>query len=70
MSRNSETSRYPSLAQHFDAPDDYSGYFGWLCGYSADAVFLDDATERFTRLTHSQRAQQGRIALAMFLDPC
>ena len=69
MSRNSETKRTPSLAQHFDAPDDYIGHFGWLCGYSADALFLDDATERFTRLTRPQRAHQGRAALAVFLDP-
>ena len=69
MSINSESLRPPSLAQHFDAPEDYTGHFGWLCGYSADALFLDDATERFTRLTHSQRAHQGRIALAALLDP-
>lgn len=69
MSRNSSTLRPPSLAQHFDAPEDYTGHFGWLCGYSADAFFLDDATERFTRLTRSQRAHQGRIALAALLDP-
>lgn len=58
-----------SLAQHFEAPDDYIGNFGWLCGYSADASFLNDAVERFTRLTISQRASQGRLALAMLLDP-
>lgn len=69
MSRNGEILRPPSLAQHFDAPEDYTGYFGWLCGYSADALFLDDAAERFTRLTRSQRAHQGRIALAVLLDP-
>ena len=69
MSRNSEILRPPSLAQHFDAPEGYIGHFGWLCGYSADALFLDDAAERFTRLTRSQRAYQGRIALAVFLDP-
>lgn len=69
MSRNGEILRLPSLAQHFDAPEDYTGHFGWLCGYSADALFLDDAAERFTRLSRSQRAHQGRIALAVFLDP-
>lgn len=69
MSSDSETLRPPSLAQHFDAPEDYTGHFGWLCGYSADALFLDDAAERFTRFTHSQRAHQGRVALAVFLDP-
>lgn len=69
MSINSESLRLLSLAQHFDAPGDYTGHFGWLCGYSADAVFLDDATERFTRLTRSQRSHQGRIALVALLDP-
>lgn len=58
-----------SLAQHFEAPDDFIGYFGWLCGYSADAEFLDDAVERFTRQTRNQRAYGGRIALALMLDP-
>lgn len=69
MSRNNETLKPPSLAQHFEADKDYTGHFGWLCGYSADALFLDDAAERFTRLTRSQRAHQGRIALAVLLDP-
>jgi len=58
-----------SLAQHFDAPDDYIGYFGWLCGYSADALFLNAAAERFTRQTASQRAHIGNISLAVLLDP-
>ncbi len=58
-----------SLTQHFDAPEDYVGHFGLLCGYSADAAFLNDAAERFTRLTAGNRAHQGRIALAVFLDP-
>lgn len=58
-----------SLAQHFEAPDDFVGCFGWLCGYSADAEFLDDAVERFTRQTRNQRAYGGRIALALMLDP-
>ncbi len=58
-----------SLAGHFDAPDDYVGHFGWICGYSADAFFLDEAATRFTRLVPSQRACVGRIFLAMMLDP-
>lgn len=69
MKRNHETLKPPSLAQHFDAPEDYIGHFGWLCGYSADALFLDDAAERFTRLTRSQRNSQSRISLAALLDP-
>lgn len=69
MSRDSKALKPLSLAQHFDAPEDYTGHFGWLCGYSADALFLDDAVERFTRLTRAQRAHQGLISIAAFLDP-
>lgn len=58
-----------SLAQHFDAPEGYVGQFGWLCGYSADASFLNDATERFTTHIADQRAQVGRIWLGLMLDP-
>ncbi len=57
-----------SLAQHFDAPEYYRGCFGWLCGYSADAEFLNDAAERFMRQTRAQRAYEGRVALAIMLD--
>jgi len=58
-----------SLAQHFEAPDEFFGCFGWVCGYSADFGFLDDAVERFTRRMQAQRAYEGRIALALMLDP-
>lgn len=59
----------PSLLNFFDAPDDYDGLFGWICGYSADALFLDEAAERFTRRTHAQRAKAGEISLGLILDP-
>lgn len=59
----------PSLLHHFEAPDHYLGSFGWLCGYSADCNFLDQAAERFTRQTTPQRAHQGQVALAVMLDP-
>jgi len=59
----------PSLAQHFDAPEGYVGHFGWICGYSADAPFLNDAAERFTAFTKDQRASQGHVALALIVDP-
>lgn len=58
-----------SLAQHFDPPAQYAGQFGWLCGYSADAMFLDHVVERFTEATHARRAAHGKVALAVFLDP-
>lgn len=59
----------PSLAQHFDPPNGYVGHFGWMVGFSADASFMNDAAERFTGHTKAQRASQGCIALALFLDP-
>jgi hypothetical protein len=58
-----------SLAQLFDPPDDYHGIFGWICGYSADVGFLEDAAERFSGLTKAQREHQGRMMLAVMLDP-
>jgi hypothetical protein len=69
MNKKVDKLHAPSLAGHFDAPDGYTGHFGWLCGYSADALFLDEAATRFTRLVASQRACAGRIFLAMMLDP-
>ncbi len=58
-----------SLSQHFDAPDDFLGCFGWVCGYSADNGFLEDAVERFTRRTPAQRAHSGCVTMALMLDP-
>lgn len=58
-----------SLAQLFDPPEQYQGIFGWLCGYAADAGFLEDALERFSGLTRARRAYQGRILLAVMLNP-
>jgi hypothetical protein len=59
----------PSLVQHFTPPTGYRGVFGWICGYSGDARFLNEATEHFTLETADQRAAQGRVALALMLDP-
>jgi len=67
MSRLQELVR-PSLLHHFDAPNEYRGTVGWLCGYSADATFLNDAAERFTRATAAQRSHDGRVSLALMLD--
>src|ERR1700692_3080137 len=58
-----------SLAQLFDPPDDYHGIFGWICGYSADVGFLEDAAERFSGLTKAQREHRGRMMLVVMLDP-
>jgi hypothetical protein len=58
-----------SLAQLFEPPDEHQSVFGWLCGYSADAGFLEDAVERFSGLTQAQRKHQGRVMLGLMLDP-
>lgn len=58
-----------SLLQHFQAPEDYRGNFGWLCGYSADDSFMDIAAERFSRRSHAQRAHEGQPLLALMTDP-
>jgi len=57
-----------SLSHYFTAPDDFTGAFGWMCGYSADAEFMDLAAERFTGLTHGARSAAGRLYLALMLD--
>lgn len=66
MRRKNYTS--PSLLQLFAPPPDFVGSFGWICGYSADASFLDAAAERFTLQTQAQRAAAGKVSLAVLLD--
>ena len=58
-----------ALTHYFDPPDGFVGEFGWLCGYSAGADFMDASLERFTGLTASVRAHEGMIALVAILDP-
>ncbi len=58
-----------SLLQHFDAPDDYRGGFAWVCGFSADARFMDRAAERFTRCVADRRAEEGYPRVALMTDP-
>ncbi|MCB1635442.1 MAG: hypothetical protein KDI51_12685, partial [Xanthomonadales bacterium] len=57
------------MAQYFDSPAGYTAMFGWVCGYSGDAAFLDIALERFTRQTRAQRAWDGRAWMGLMLDP-
>lgn len=59
----------PSLVAHFDAPNDYRGLFGWICGFSADAPFLAEAAERFAVQSRSHLEQEGTPYLALMLDP-
>jgi hypothetical protein len=68
MSIEEQSNTTHSLAQHFKAPTEFTGNFGWLCGYSADAAFLDTAAEHFTGLSQPRRAYTGRVALALMLD--
>ena len=69
MTEKSKGMKRPSLAQLFDAPDDFRGIFGWLCGYSGDVAFLGDAIERFSQVSHNSRAASGNLCLAIMLDP-
>ncbi len=59
----------PSLLRLFEPPEDHEGLFGWVCGFSADAGFLDAAAERFTRKPASVRARHGQLVLGAMLDP-
>lgn len=69
MTRPIDSKKPLSLTQHFEGPDEFIGVFGWVCGYSADAEFMNLATELFTRQTQGQRAYGGKAALALLLDP-
>lgn len=60
---------FASLTQYFDAPQGYAGEFGWLCGYSAEAAFMDNAAERFSALTGAARSQLGSFHLGLMTDP-
>ena len=59
----------PSLLRLFEPPEDFDGLFGWVCGFSADAGFLDAAAERFTRNPGTVRARNGQLVLGIMLDP-
>lgn len=59
----------PSLLHLFEPPEDCEGLFGWVCGFSADAGFLDAAAKRFTRKPASVRARHGQLVLGVMLDP-
>jgi len=61
--------RPPSLARAFAPPDGMRGEFGWMCGYSADAEFMEEAVTCFSGYVSSQRRREGRTYLALMLDP-
>ncbi len=58
-----------SLLDLFDPPDKMIGSFGWICGYSADPVFMEEAVQRFTQAAKAARMAEGGIALALIMDP-
>jgi len=63
------SNNYPnSLLSCFCPPTDYVGEFALLTGYSADALFLNDALEKFTHNVGWRRAQEGKASIALMLD--
>ncbi len=58
-----------SLLGHFAPPEGFAGMFGWVCGFSADVRFLNEATDRFMGQSVYQRMRAGEIRLALMLDP-
>lgn len=64
---NDKNSR-KSLAQHFAAPDEYIGEFGWLCGYSADAAFMALAAQHFSAQSATALAAGRCRRLGLLLD--
>lgn len=58
-----------SLVDGFVPPKGFDGDFGWVCGFSGDADFLNVACDRFTGLSDAQRSQIGRVWLGVMLDP-
>ncbi len=67
-SRTFGSDQPPALLHLFEPPDGHVGSFGWLCGYSADAYFLDAAAERFAHRTRRRRSAEGEVALGLILD--
>lgn len=57
-----------SLMSYFNAPDEFTGSAGMLCGYSADAVFMQQAIECFSGASAAIRSCEGDVYLAMMLD--
>lgn len=58
-----------TLSRLFEPPDDFRGEAGVVCGLSADAAFMNIALERFTGLMVGGRGTEGKIRVALILDP-
>lgn len=59
----------PSLLDLFSPPDNYDGVFGWICGYSADSYFMQEARQNFCNGGDRAISRNGKIALALMLNP-
>jgi len=59
----------PSLSQLFEPAEGYVGAAALVCGFRADAPFMDACVERFTRLTADQRGIEARIRVGLIVDP-
>lgn len=57
-----------SLIEHAAPPEGMRGHAGWVCGFSADADFMDAFVERFTGLGKRARADLGRTFICLCLD--
>ncbi|MBY5404682.1 phospholipase D-like domain-containing protein [Rhizobium leguminosarum] len=57
-----------SLIEHAAPPEGMRGHAGWVCGFSADADFMDAFVERFTGLGKRARADLGRTFMCLCLD--
>ncbi|WP_418024074.1 hypothetical protein ACNKFW_05595 [Paracoccus sp. TD-10] len=57
-----------SLVDHAAPPTDMTGHAGWMCGFSADADFMEAFVERFTGQGRSARADLGRTFIGLCLD--
>ncbi|PWW03824.1 hypothetical protein DFR52_101512 [Hoeflea marina] len=57
-----------SLVEHAGPPEGMTGHAGWICGFSADADFMEAFVERFTGQGRSARADLGRTFIGLCLD--
>jgi hypothetical protein len=58
----------PSLLSLFEPPEDFTGNYGLVCGYSADVSFMLEAVERFAKSPGIAIGQYGRFYLDLMLD--
>lgn len=58
-----------SLPELFAPPAGYTGNFGWICGFTADAAVMGEIADRFTLGAGSFAATYQRPALWLITDP-